>query len=852
MSMKNNPSEESLDHAAIADRARTALRHGDFSLAERLLSSGDVNLAELTENLRIYQAELEIQNNELQESQQVSARALSRFAALFQQSPLPLLEVDHMGLIISANDQARRLFGLENVSSRNYFLRRLVDELDLFKVLQGLDDASQSGTALIHELIFRPIQGGDYRGDLHLARLPAEAGEQALFVCTVVDLTEQLQQKAQLLATHARLEASEAQTRSILHSAPVGIAVMDAERSFIEVNPSMTEITGYTAHELISNSSRFLYPSDQEFAHIALEKARQFKQQGRCTLETRMRHKDGKTLDVVLSIVPLSADDPLGHSTIALQDISARKAAEAELRLRGAALEAAANAIVITSADGSVEWANPAFFTMTGYSEGEVLGRNPRDLVRSGRHDRATYQNLWQTILAGQVWQGQLINRRRDASEYHEFQTITPVPDENGRITHFIAVKQDVTQRVMADLELAEYHDHLEELVAERTVDLKAARLNAERLSKMKSEFVSNMSHEIRTPLNAVLGLAQAGMRSNAGRKCGETFSRIMESGELLLAIINDVLDFSKIEAGKLNLESRPISLDRLIGRAVDLTAERARAKGIRFCVNKDPDLPAACMGDEVRLLQILINLLSNAIKFTEQGSVTLNISRQDEHLVFRVTDTGIGMSKEQVSHLFSAFEQADASTTRRFGGTGLGLVISQRLLDLMKGCMCVESEPGRGSIFEVRVGYTAAVEPTPALAVAEPTSRRLNGLRILAAEDNEINRLVLEELLIDEGVTLTSVENGQQAVEMVARTGADAWDIVLMDIMMPVMDGHEASRHLHERAPGLPVIGLTAHALEDERARCIASGMVEHVAKPFNLDQLVAAIQRHTRRSAP
>ncbi|MDP3540303.1 MAG: PAS domain S-box protein [Azonexus sp.] len=850
--MKNNPSAGSPDHEAIADRARTALHQGDFTLAERLLASGEVDLAELTENLRIYQAELEIQNQELQEAQQESARALSRFATLFQQSPLPLLEVDHMGLIISANDEARRLFVLENINSRNHFLRRLVVEQDLLKVLQGLDDASQFGTAVIHELIFKPVQGGDCRGDLHLARLPAEVGEQTLFVCTVVDLTERLQQKSQLLEAQARLEASDARTRSILRTAPVGIAVMNAERSFIEVNPSMTEITGYTAPELIGKSSRFLYPGEEEFAHVALEKDRQFKQWGRCAIETRMLHKDGGLRDVALSIVPLSTDDPLGHSTIALQDISARKAAEAEIRLRGAALEATANAIMITSADGLIEWANPAFFAMTGHNEAETLGRNPRDLLKSGRQDRATYEDLWKTINAGNVWQGQLINRRKDSSEYHEFQTITPVPDVNGQITHFIAVKQDVTQRVMAELELSAHREHLEDLVTERTVDLQAARQNAERLSKVKSEFLSNMSHEIRTPLNAVLGLAQAGMRSNAGRKCGETFSRIMESGELLLSIINDVLDFSKIEAGKLNLESRPISLDRLIGRAVDLTAERARTKGIRFCVKKDRDLPTACMGDEVRILQILINLLSNAIKFTEQGSVTLNISRLGEQLVFRITDTGIGMSEEQVSHLFSAFEQADSSTTRRFGGTGLGLVISQRLLDLMNGSIRIDSEPGRGSIFEVRLGYTAAVAPTPALAFAEPSGRRLSGLHILAAEDNEINRMVLEELLIDEGVELTCVENGQQALEMIARTGADSWDVVLMDIMMPVMDGHEASRLLQETAPGLPVIGLTAHALEDEREKCIASGMVEHVAKPFSLDQLVEVIRRHTRHSAP
>lgn len=692
------------------------------------------------------------------------------------------------------------------------------------------------------------------------ARQPPAGGEhnlaaltESLHLCQAELATckHELQQ-SQASATQAlsRLASSEARTRSILHSAPVGIAVMDAERHFVEVNPAMTTITGYAARELIGHSSRFLYLTEEEFARIAAEKERQFKELGRCTADVCMRHRDGSLVEVALSIVPLSPDDPLGLSTVALQDITERKQAEAEIRLRSAALDAAANAIMMTGADGRIEWANPAFFEMTGYEATEVLGRNPRDLLRSGRQSPEIYAELWQTISEGRVWQGQLINRRKDGREYHEFQTITPVSDQHGCISHFIAVKQDVTQRVEAEYKLGEYHDHLEDLVAERTLDLRTARQNAERLAQVKSEFLSNMSHEIRTPLNAVLGLAQAGIRSNAGRKCEETFSRIMESGELLLAIINDILDFSKIEAGKLNIESRPISLDRLIGRAVDLTAERAKIRGIRFLVKKDRDLPAACLGDEVRLLQVLINLLSNAIKFTERGSVKLEVAHLEGQLIFRVTDTGIGMTPEQISHLFVAFEQADRSTTRRFGGSGLGLAICQRLLDLMGGSIHVESEPDQGSTFEVRLHFTAAQVPIEAPMLAQPMAHHLKGLRILAAEDNAVNRMVLEELLIDEGAALTCVGNGQEVLDVIARTGDEAWDIVLMDIMMPIMDGHETARQLRSLAPGLPVIGLTAHALSEEREKCLASGMVEHIAKPFNINLLIEAILRHTQRN--
>jgi len=655
--------------------------------------------------------------------------------------------------------------------------------------------------------------------------------------------------ESELQEAQSRLAASEVLMRSILQTAPVGIGVMDSNRVLFEANPAMTTITGYMTEELIGHSTRFLYPDDQEFERVGREKDHQLREYAQCSLEARLQHKNGRPVDVIWSIAHLSQEVPDGLLTVTFQDITKRKLAETQLSLRGAALDAAANAILITDRNGSIEWANPAFFAMTGYEATEVLGQNPRQLVRSGKQDPQVYRELWQTISAGRVWQGQLLNRRRDGSLYHEFQTITPVPDKDGEIRYFIAVKEDVTERVLADIELVKLRNHLEELVAERTNDLLAARQHAESLTRIKSDFLANMSHEIRTPLNAVLGLAQVGLRNSAGTPSNENFARILQAGELLLGIVNDVLDFSKMEAGKLSIEQLPVRLDLLITHASDLCTERALARGIQFRVSKAPDLPAACLGDELRLLQILLNLLSNAIKFTEQGSVMLEVYRQDANLVFRVSDTGIGMSAEQLQHLFLPFEQADATTTRRFGGTGLGLVISKRLVDLMGGSIDVASTLGSGSIFAVSLPLTEVALPMNAAATPLSTAPRLNGLRILAAEDNEINRIVLEEILLDEGVALSCVENGQLAFETVSRTGGSAWDIVLMDIMMPVMDGHEATRRVHEIAPDLPVVGLTAHALDEERDKCLASGMVAHITKPIDLDLLVETILRYVNK---
>ena len=432
--------------------------------------------------------------------------------------------------------------------------------------------------------------------------------------------------------------------------------------------------------------------------------------------------------------------------------------------------------------------------------------------------------------------------------------SVTPMQSANGGalVSHV-----DITHHKQLNAELEQHRHHLETMVAERTEQLDAANRALRKLAQMRSEFLANMSHEIRTPLNAVLGFAQTGVRDNAGRKAQLNFRRILDSGQHLLGIINDILDYSKIEAGKLLVEQIPFLLVDVIDRVTTLTAERAREKGLGFQVSLPPQLPRVVQGDPQRLGQILLNLLANAIKFTHNGQVSLTLEYADEQGVFRVSDTGIGMSQEQLSRLFSAFEQADSSTTRRFGGTGLGLAISQRLSDSMGGTITVHSEPGQGSVFELRLPLPISHQPptqtTPNLYAPPVCEKRpqprLSGLRTLVAEDTEINRFVLEDMLVPEGVALSFVENGQQAVDWVSEHGAGCLDLVLMDIQMPVMDGHEATRRLRAMAPQLPVIGLTARALAEERAQSLAAGMVLHLSKPVDSESLIAAILQHAAR---
>ena len=422
-----------------------------------------------------------------------------------------------------------------------------------------------------------------------------------------------------------------------------------------------------------------------------------------------------------------------------------------------------------------------------------------------------------------------------------------------------LLLRREVARKVASlkasEAELARHRDQLEEMVAQRTLELDKARHEAERLAEVKSEFLANMSHEIRTPLNGVLGLAQVGLRRFEQAEVQQAFTRIIDSGKLLQRVIDDILDFSKIEAGKLNIEAHEFSLDDMLAHVLLLVRESAESKGLLLELARQPDLPRRCVGDALRIEQVLLNLLSNAVKFTDAGSVRLRAGTADGMLIFSVADTGIGISEAQQAKLFQPFAQADSSITRRFGGTGLGLVISHHLVQLMNGRLELTSTAGKGSLFTIRLPYVpASAQPAeqPALAAAPgATGVALAGMSVLVVDDNEINRMVLEDILVQEGARVSLASDGASAVDMVRAAGDRAFDVVLMDIMMPGMDGFATTRLLHEISPLLPVIGQTAYAEESDRIRCLEAGMLDRLTKPIDPAGLVKMLLRHARRES-
>jgi PAS domain S-box-containing protein len=669
---------------------------------------------------------------------------------------------------------------------------------------------------------------------------------------------------AKLEASNRAAEEAWRQSQLILSSAAEGICGVDLDGRVIFLNPAARRMYGWSDDEGVGKN---LHAE----THHHLSDGNVFRENDCPVFQTlrdgQRRHvedslywrQDGSSFAVEFTVSPIERDGRIVGAVNVFRDIGERKRIEAELedhrrnleelvQQRSSELmqtEARASHILDASADGLygidragiITFMNPAGCAILGYKPEQVVGRLAHTLFHHSKADGSRYPST-ECPSYNALRQGDKI-RVDDEVYWHADGHPVPVMYathpmiQNGEITGAVTSFVDVSvQRAAAQA---------------REVALAAA----ENLARVRREFLANMSHEIRTPLNGVLGFADIGARNyQNSEKALDAFTKIRTSGQRLLGVINDVLDFSKLDAGKLDIEQTEVALDMVVDSTLELVRDRAAAKGLAVRVDLAPDLPRTCISDPLRMGQVLLNVLSNAVKFTEAGSVTLSLSRREEMLLFRVVDTGIGMDAAQIELLFNPFQQADASASRRFGGSGLGLAISKRILELMGGDIRVDSQPGVGTSVEFFLpcvnALSAPTEPVVAEASVVPGSKPLAGLSILAVDDESLNRLILEEMLTECGARVVSVADGRAAVERVIGDGPGAFDVVLMDIQMPEMDGYEAARRILELAPQLPVIAQTAHAFREELARCLAAGMVGHVTKPVDAETLVRAIRAH------
>ncbi len=431
----------------------------------------------------------------------------------------------------------------------------------------------------------------------------------------------------------------------------------------------------------------------------------------------------------------------------------------------------------------------------------------------------------------------------------------------------FDGLMTDITSRKQALEELRSHRDQLEEAVRERTAQLEDALKRAEIANQAKSEFLANMSHEIRTPMNAILGMSHLALESGLNAQQFDYVQKVHRAAGSLLGIINDILDLSKIEAGHLTMERVPFELGDILDDMATQVGMKAAERGLKLVFALAPQLPTALEGDPMRLGQVLLNLGNNAVKFTERGEIVVKVEEIERDaeavlLRFEVRDSGIGISPEQQQHLFQPFSQADTSTSRRYGGTGLGLVISRNLAHLMGGEIGLDSALGSGSrfYFTARFGWHEHALSRPAGQGESRTAGRdgspgdpracLVGARILLVEDNPINQEIARHVLSRAGVVLRTADNGQEALDWLER---ESFDLVLMDCQMPLMDGYAATRALRQslRWRTLPVIAMTANAMVGDREKVLAAGMNDHIAKPINIEEMFATLARWIRPAA-
>ncbi|MCC7372803.1 MAG: PAS domain-containing protein [Chloroflexi bacterium] len=656
----------------------------------------------------------------------------------------------------------------------------------------------------------------------------------------------------------ARLAASEHEASRLAvvaarASNPVLIA--DAQERITWVNPAFTQTFGYHLHDVVGLNAINLLgnPAGKTHATDAI-RAAAARGEG-FDVEAPVYDRQGRQHWMRIDAVPVrDASNDLVHWICVQTDLSERRAAESQLRLQDAALRAAANAVVITDTQGTIRWVNPAFTTLTGYTAEEAVGQNPR-VLKSGQHDRPFYDHLWSAIRRGDVWRGEVINRRKDGTTYVEEMTITPVRDEHGEIANFVAVKSDVTARRRAEQALAAANKELAAAVL-RANDMTAA---AESASRAKSEFLAMMSHEIRTPMNGVIGMAEILSATDLDDEQRDAVETIRTSADALLSVINDVLDFSKIEAGRLEPDLQPTNVAAVVRGVADVVRIEAQRRGLALVCEVDERLAGPVLADAGRLRQVLLNLASNAVKFTEQGSVALRASVVEETpdgltAYIAVADTGIGISPDVLGRLFQPFTQADSSTTRRYGGTGLGLAISHRLMQLLGGRIGVESSPGEGSTFWIHIALDRVQATAPARSVApsggHPATVTVRLLpkdaaaspdppRLLLAEDNPVNQKVAVRMLENLGYRVDVVADGAAAVAACTQARYAA---ILMDCQMPVLDGYGATRAIRESSPDnahTPILAMTASAFDGDRERCLAAGMDDYLTKPMQQHDL-------------
>ncbi|MFY7888902.1 MAG: ATP-binding protein, partial [Spirosomataceae bacterium] len=493
----------------------------------------------------------------------------------------------------------------------------------------------------------------------------------------------------------------------------------------------------------------------------------------------------------------------------------------------------ASSIVEVTDKYGVIKFVNDNFCKISQYTASELVG-NTHLVTSSGFHSKLFMTNLWETISSGKIWKSEMKNKAKDGTFYWVLTTIVPFLDIEGIPYQYVAIRSDITEQKRIEQEINEAKEHAELA----TSFAEEAQSKAEEAVKSKQQFLSNMSHEIRTPMNAIIGFTKVLLKTELSAKQLEYLNAIKMSGDALIVLINDILDLAKVDAGKMSFEKIPFKLASSIASMLHLFETKIQEKNLRLVKEYDTRIPEVLLGDPVRLHQIILNLVSNAVKFTSTGTITVSIRQveEDEEKVtieFSVKDTGIGIAASKMERIFDNFQQASSETSRIFGGTGLGLSIVKQLVEPQGGTIRVESEPNVGSRFSFTLSFLKTDGMTEVIDEIMEDDTEIKNVRVLVVEDMALNQLLMRTLLDDFGFYCDIVSNGKLAIEKLA---IESYDIILMDLQMPEMNGFEATKYIrNDLKLTIPIIALTADVTTVDLAKCKEVGMNDYIAKPVD-----------------
>ena len=640
------------------------------------------------------------------------------------------------------------------------------------------------------------------------------------------------------------------------------------------ISPSLKTLLGYTAEEYVHHKSVFdaMAPASaakaqRAFADVMVKGQQTLDVFGETyTLELDFHHKNGSLLPTELRASFLRDADgrPTGIVGVT-RDISDRKRAEASEKRFQLLTETTNDLLWEVDAEGQLLYVNTKMHDSLGYPPGTSCGKTPFDYMppEESKRMRQWFQGIVEHQQPFAAVETVLL--RQDGSQMIIETSGVPLFDADGRLTGFQGCNRDITDRKRAERDLRDYSTLLEST----NKSLETYYIAAQTATKAKSEFLANMSHEIRTPMTAILGFTDLLLESLRKQEDLDAAKTIKRNGLYLLNLINDILDLSKIESGHMVTEKTQFSPVTMVNDVLSLMRPRAVGKHLSLESQCIGPIPETIQSDPLRLRQILINLIGNAVKFTQEGGVyvtqrLIRSANGRDQLQFEVSDTGMGLTQEQANRLFLPFVQGDSSTSRKFGGTGLGLAISKRLAEMLDGDITVTSRIGKGSTFTltIHVGnladtrmieYPTMLE-TPAMPHETATQKPSSKLqcRVLLAEDGSDNRRLISLLLKNAGAEVATADNGKIAVDLtlIAKREGRPFDLILMDMQMPVMDGYQAASRLRTAGVMSPIIAITANAMQGDRESCVAAGCDNYISKPIDRLTLLDVVARYTDKS--